>query len=160
MLDSSKERNEHALVVEWISERMGGLCSKLAWDKVPHILRLGNVQHLATRFVGVPNNGCHILSFVEALHPTPAVGGIPLQPALELIKRLENFDRGWYSGPVGWVDRDGNGEFAIAIRCALLRDNEAYLYAGAGIVSESDPGREDQETMMKFKPLLIALNAS
>jgi len=160
MLDSQKERREHAVVVDWISERMERLCSKLEWDEVPNVLRLGNVQHLATRFVGTRKNGCHVLSFVEALHPTPAVGGIPLQPALELIKQLEEFDRGWYAGPVGWVDREGNGEFAIAIRCALLRGNEAYLYAGAGIVSGSDPEREDQETMMKFKPLLTALNAS
>jgi len=159
MLDSQKERREHAVVVEWISERMERLCSKLQWDEVPHVLRLGNVQHLATRFVGTPRDGFHVLSFAEALHPTPAVGGIPLQPALELIKQLEEFDRGWYAGPVGWVDREGNGEFAIAIRCALLRGNEAYLYAGAGIVSGSDPEREDQETMMKFKPLLTALNA-
>jgi len=160
MLDSVKERREHAVVVEWISQRMMDLCNKLRWNEIPDVLRLGNVQHLATRFAGTPKKGCHVLSFVEALHPTPAVGGIPLQPALETIKRLENFDRGWYGGPIGWVDQEGNGEFDIAIRCALLRGNEAYLYAGAGIVSGSDPEHEDQETIMKFKPLLTALNAS
>jgi menaquinone-specific isochorismate synthase len=77
-----------------------------------------------------------------------------------MIERLEDFDRGWYTGPVGWVDSHGNGEFAIAIRCALLHGNEAFLYAGAGIVSGSDPDHEDQETTMKFKPLLTALDAS
>jgi menaquinone-specific isochorismate synthase len=85
---------------------------------------------------------------------------MPLEPALEMIGRLEGFDRGWYTGPVGWVDRYGNGEFAVAIRCALLYGNEAILYAGDGIVSGSDPDREDQETKMKFKPLLTALGAS
>jgi isochorismate synthase len=160
LLGSVKERGEHTVVVDWVSERMGRLCSRLQWDDAPHVVRLGNLQHLATRFVGTPKNGCHVLAFVDALHPTPAVGGMPLGPALEMIERLEEFDRGWYTGPVGWVDRYGSGEFAIAIRCALLRGNEAFLYAGAGIVSGSDPDREDQETMMKFKPLLTALGVS
>jgi len=160
LLENAKERQEHAVVVEWIAQRMGSLCSKLQWDDVPHIVRLGNVQHLGTKFVGTPKTGCDILAFVEALHPTPAVGGIPLDPAMEMIGRLEDFDRGWYTGPVGWVDRFGNGEFAIAIRCALLRGNEAFLYAGAGIVSGSEPDREDHETTMKFKPLLTALGAT
>jgi menaquinone-specific isochorismate synthase len=139
---------------------MGRLCDKIKWDEIPKVVRLGNLQHLGTRFEGEPKKGCHVLRFVEALHPTPAVGGMPLRPALEMIERLENFDRGWYTGPVGWVDGYGDGEFAIAIRCALLRGNEAILYAGAGIVSGADPDREDEETKMKFKPLLNALGAS
>jgi len=159
LLRNVKERREHEVVVDWISERMGRLCSELHWNEVPYVLRLGNLQHLATRFVGTRVDGCHVLDFVEALHPTPAVGGIPLEPALEMIEKLEDFDRGWYSGPVGWVDKNGNGEFAIAIRCALLRDKEAFLYAGDGIVTGSDPDKEDQETTMKFKPLLTALGA-
>lgn len=157
LLGNVKERREHEVVVDWISERMGELCSKLQWDDAPHLMRLGNVQHLATRFTGRPKKGTNVLDFVYALHPTPAVGGIPLEPALEMTERLEKFDRGWYTGPVGWVDKNGSGEFAIAIRCALLRGNEAFLYAGAGIVAGSDPDREDQETMIKFKPLLMAL---
>jgi menaquinone-specific isochorismate synthase len=76
-----------------------------------------------------------------------------------MIAQLEGFDRGWYTGPVGWVDGNGNGEFAIAIRCALLRNNEAFLYAGDGIVAGSDPDTEDRETTMKFRPLLTALGA-
>ncbi len=160
LLGNVKERMEHEVVVNWISERMGRLCSKLQWDDAPHLMRLGNVQHLATRFTGRPKKGSNVLDFVSGLHPTPAVGGTPLEPALEMIERLEKFDRGWYTGPVGWVDKNGNGEFAIAIRCALLRGNEALLYAGAGIVSGSDPDREDQETMIKFKPLLTALGVA
>lgn len=157
LLGSVKEREEHDVVVHWISERMGRLCHRLKWDDSPYVMKLGNLQHLATRFVGTPKNDCHVLSFVDALHPTPAVGGMPLEQALEMIGRLEESDRGWYTGPVGWVDRNGFGEFAIAIRCALLRGSEAFLYAGAGIVSGSDPEREYQETTMKFKPLLTAL---
>jgi isochorismate synthase len=159
LLGSEKERREHKVVVDWVSERMRALCNKLQWNKVPYVLRLGNVQHLATDFVGTSADDCHVLDFVEALHPTPAVGGVPLEPALEMIAQLEGFDRGWYTGPVGWVDGNGNGEFAIAIRCALLRNNEAFLYAGDGIVAGSDPDTEDRETTMKFRPLLTALGA-
>jgi menaquinone-specific isochorismate synthase len=159
LLKNEKERREHKVVVDWVSERMGALCSKLSWNELPYVLKLGNVQHLATHFVGVRADGRHVLDFVGALHPTPAVGGIPLGAALEMIGRLEDFDRGWYTGPVGWVDGNGNGEFAIAIRCALLRGKEAFLYAGDGIVAGSDPDTEDHETTMKFKPLLTALGA-
>jgi len=159
LLGNEKERREHKVVVDWISERMSVHCSNLHWNDAPYVLRLGNVQHLATRFEGNRLNESHVLDFVEALHPTPAVGGIPLAPALDMIQRLENFDRGWYTGPIGWVDGNGNGEFAIAIRCALLRGNEAVLYAGDGIVAGSNPKTEDHETTMKFKPLLAALGA-
>jgi len=159
LLGSEKERREHKVVVDWVSERMRALCNRLQWNEVPYVLRLGNVQHLATDFVGTRADDCHVLDFVEALHPTPAVGGVPLGPALEMIAQLEDFDRGWYTGPVGWVDGNGNGEFAIAIRCALLRENEAFLYAGDGIVAGSDPDTEDRETTMKFRPLLTALGA-
>ena len=159
LLSNEKELMEHRVVVDWISERMGALCTNLHWSITPYVLRLGNVQHLATRFEGNPMSGSNVLDFVEALHPTPAVGGMPLGPALEMIQRLENFDRGWYTGPVGWVDGNGNGEFSIAIRCALLRGNEAILYAGDGIVAGSDPETEGHETAMKFNPLLTALGA-
>jgi len=157
LLESEKERKEHVIVVDWISKRMKKLCSQLEWNDVPHVIKLDNIQHLETHFAGVSKNAKHILEFVAALHPTPAVGGIPLRPALELIGFLEEYARGWYTGPVGWIDRHGCGSFAIAIRCALLRGNEAFLYAGSGIVAGSDPGREYQETAIKFRPLLTAL---
>ena len=127
------------------------------WNESPEVFRLGNVQHLATQFVGTSKNDVNVLDFVNALHPTPAVGGMPLAPALEMIRRVETFDRGWYTGPVGWVDRQGFGEFAIALRCALIRERDAFLYAGAGIVSASDADREYEETTLKLKPLLTAL---
>jgi len=157
LLGSAKEQEEHEIVVDWVSNRMGPLCRSLGWNKSPEVFRLGNVQHLATQFVGTAKDGTHVLDLVRALHPTPAVGGMPLEPALEMIRRVEGFDRGWYTGPVGWVDRHGFGEFAIALRCALIRESDAYLYAGAGIVSASDADREYEETTLKLKPLLTAL---
>jgi menaquinone-specific isochorismate synthase len=157
LLESKKEREEHEIVVDWVSSRMQRLCRGLQWNREPDVLRLGNVQHLATRFVGDSKEGANVLDFVSTLHPTPAVGGIPLEPALEMIRRVETFDRGWYSGPVGWVDGRGFGEFAIALRCALIRERDALLYAGAGIVSASDADREYEETTLKLKPLLTAL---
>jgi menaquinone-specific isochorismate synthase len=157
LLESAKEREEHEIVVDWVSDRMQGLCRELHWNEAPEVLRLGNVQHLATRFFGTAKNDANVLDFVNVLHPTPAVGGIPLEPALEMIRRVEAFDRGWYTGPVGWVDGNGFGEFAIALRCALIRGKDAFLYAGAGIVSASDADREYEETTLKLKPLLTAL---
>jgi menaquinone-specific isochorismate synthase len=157
LLESAKEREEHEIVVDWVSDRMQGLCEQLDWNKPPQVLRLGNVQHLATKFSGTSKKNTNVLDFVNALHPTPAVGGIPLELALELIRSVEGFDRGWYTGPVGWVDKNGFGEFSIALRCALIRGKDAFLYAGAGIVSASDADREYEETTLKLKPLLTAL---
>jgi len=157
LMESAKEREEHEIVVDWVSEHLRDLCQELQWNKTPEVLRLGNVQHLATRFMGTSKTDATILDFVGALHPTPAVGGFPLEPSLELIRRAETFDRGWYAGPVGWVNGNGLGEFAIALRCALIREKNAFLYAGAGIVSASDADREYEETTLKLKPLLTAL---
>ena len=100
----------------------------------------------------------HVIELAERLHPTPAAGGLPRQAALPLIRSYEGFDRGWYAGPVGWVDARGEGEFAVAIRSALLRGNEAVLYAGCGIVAGSEPEREYEESCLKMRPMLWALN--
>ena len=158
MLNSDKERREHGLVVDWVLERMRPLCTDLHWDG-PRITQLSNVQHLATAAVGTPRPGTHVLDFVAALHPTPAVAGVPAGLALETIRRLEERDRGWYAGPVGWVDQHGDGYFGLALRCALLNGNHAVLYAGAGIVNGSEPEQEYLETEMKLRPLLSALGA-
>lgn len=159
LMGSDKEQREHALVVEWVVERMRPLCEDLHSDG-PRVTRLPNVQHLATMVAGTPKSHANILDFVDGLHPTPAVGGVPIQPALEHIRRLEGRDRGWYTGPIGWVDRHGHGEFGVALRCALLSGTKALLYAGAGIVDGSDPDREYSETEVKLKPLLSALGAA
>lgn len=157
LLSSDKERREHSVVADWVGDRMGRLCRELVRDHAPRVVKLGELQHLTTSFRGKPQEGRHVLEFVEALHPTPAVGGLPLQPALEAIRRLERHDRGWYAGPVGWMDRKGEGRFGIAIRSALLCGKEALLYAGAGIVEGSSRDTEYEETAMKLVPLLTAL---
>ncbi|MGA9286713.1 MAG: chorismate-binding protein, partial [Anaerobacillus sp.] len=94
------------------------------------------------------------------LHPTPALGGYPQEEAVMEIKQIENLDRGWYAGPVGWIDHQGNGEFAVAIRSGLLNGDQAKLYAGCGIVGDSDLHSEYEETKMKFKPMLTALGGT
>ncbi len=158
LLADEKERHEHALVVRALREALGPLCSRLSVPATPDLLRMPNLQHLHTPVEGVVDGERHVLDLVERLHPTPAAGGLPRQAALPLIRSYETFDRGWYAGPVGWVDGRGGGEFVVAIRSALLRGNEALLYAGCGIVAGSDPEREYEESCLKLRPILWALN--
>lgn len=154
--ESAKERREHAAVVAQVTAVLRETCADLGWDATPRLVKLATVQHLATFVTGRPRDSAGILSLVEALHPTPAVGGVPTQRALEVIRALEG-DRGWYAGPVGWVDQRGEGEFNVGIRSALLCGGQATLFAGSGIVEGSDPERELRETELKFQPLLNAL---
>ena len=156
LLASPKERAEHALVVEMLRQALAPLCRVLSVPPEPRLLRLGNVQHLYTPISGAVE-GRSVLELVERLHPTPAVGGWPRAAALEFIRTHEPGSRGWYAAPVGWVDRRGEGEFAVAIRSGLLRGAEAWLFAGCGIVAGSDPAREYEETRLKLRPLLAAL---
>ncbi len=158
LADSSKNREEHAIVVDAVAETLRPFCEDLTWDPEPVILETPNVWHLSTRFRGVLRDPAPtVLELVRALHPTPAVGGTPTEEALATIRRLEPFDRGGYAGPVGWVDARGDGEWAIALRCAKLRADHATLYAGAGIVAASDPRDEIDETDRKFRAFLDAL---
>lgn len=155
---SAKNLEEHAIVVEAIAETLGPFCEELGWDPEPVVLATPNVWHLSTRFEGVLREPApNALELVAGLHPTPAVGGEPTAEALRLIDELEPFDRGSYAGPVGWVDADGDGEWAIALRCAELTGSRATLYAGAGIVAESQPQLEIDETDRKFRAFLDAL---
>ena len=156
LLSSAKDQHEHATVVTTVAQALDGVCQELRWDTVPSVLKLRTVQHLATSFSGRLNGQTNILDLVEVLHPTPAVGGVPNQQALGLIRSLEG-DRGWYAGPVGWLDHHGEGQFSVAIRSALIQGNQATLFAGSGIVAGSDPDLEKQETELKFQPLLSAL---
>ena len=156
LLASAKERREHAAVVAQVTAALGQTCADLSWDATPRVVKLATVQHLATLVTGRPPGSADILSLVEALHPTPAVGGVPTGKALEVIRSQEG-DRGWYAAPVGWVDQRGEGEFNVGIRSALLRGDEATLFAGSGIVEGSEPERELRETELKFQPLLRAL---
>jgi len=161
LLASAKNREEHAIVVEAIEESLTPLCATLEHDPDPVLLATANVWHLSTRFRGTLREPApDALSLAIALHPTPAVCGTPRSVANRLIRELEPFDRDGYAGPVGWVDADGDGEFALALRCAELRGDQARLFAGAGIVADSDPALELDETERKFRALVDALRWS
>lgn len=158
LLGSDKDRHEHDIVVRAVAVALAPLCDDLTHPQEPVLHATANVWHLATPFSGrlrtdVPG----VLGVVAALHPTPAVGGHPTEAALESLRELEPFDRGSYAGPVGWVDANGDGVWAVAIRCAELAGERARLFAGAGIVAESDPAAETEETQRKFRSFLDAL---
>lgn len=158
LIGSAKDREEHAIVVDAVAETLQPFCRDLTWDPEPVLRETPNVWHLSTRFHGVLREPPPTaLDLVAALHPTPAVAGEPREVALETIAELEPFERGRYAGAVGWVDAEGDGVWAIALRCAELRGDRAILYAGAGIVADSDPARELDETDRKFRAFLDAL---
>jgi len=158
LIASSKDREEHAIVVDAVAETLRPFCDELTWDDEPVLRETPNVWHLSTRFRGALREPAPTaLDLVAELHPTPAVAGTPRDAALDAIAELEPFDRGRYAGPVGWVDAEGDGEWAIALRCAELRGDRAILYAGAGVVADSVPARELDETERKFRSFLDAL---
>jgi isochorismate synthase len=155
---SGKDREEHRIVVDAVAATLSAFCDELRWDPEPVLHETANVWHLSTRFHGVLRDPPPTsLELVHALHPTPAVAGTPTEMALAVIGDAEPFDRGRYAGPVGWIDAEGDGEWAIALRCAELREDRATLYAGAGIVRASVPAAEVAETDRKFRAFLDAL---
>jgi menaquinone-specific isochorismate synthase len=156
LLNSDKEAREHQLVIDFITQRLASLDIPAALG-APRLLRLPNIQHRHTPITAQMPAQRHILDVVGGLHPTPAVAGWPRAIACQHIPQYEDFDRGWYAAPIGWVDTQGNGEFAVGIRSALLKGNQARLFAGAGIVAGSDPERELNEVQMKLQALLQAL---
>jgi isochorismate synthase len=160
LLQDPKERAEHAIVVGAVRDGMAQLCTRVMSDTEPRIRKLSNVQHLLTPVRGQVAAGISILDLVERLHPTPAVGGFPRQRALELSRECEGLDRGWYAGSIGWLNRDGEGEFVVGIRSALLDGNSATLFAGCGIVGDSNPARELAESGWKLQPMLAALGVA
>jgi menaquinone-specific isochorismate synthase len=157
LMANPKERHEHALVVEAIEENLRPLVVTLDVPDQPGLCRLSNIQHLKTVIQGKLLEKEKILPVVEVMHPTPAVGGRPRPLALGMIQEMEPMERGWYAAPIGWLDPQGNGMFAVAIRSAVSVKEESLLYAGAGIMADSQPEKEWQETQLKFKPLEEAL---
>ena len=156
LLKSDKDTLEHTLVVQDICEKLDDLLSeRRVADR--RILKLSNIQHLFTPISGRMVAGVDLFRLIERMHPTPAVGGLPSETALEFIAQAEPVSRGWYAGPVGWLDDAGDGEFAVALRSAVSQDRRTRLYAGAGIVGRSEPEREWQETEWKFRPMMEAL---
>jgi len=158
LLASAKDRAEHQITIDTVLDALLPFCSYVDSEPEPSIVTLANVQHLASLCEGrLSSPPASVLELVAALHPTPAVCGHPRRAALDVIARLEGFDRGRYAGAVGWVDRNGNGRFAVSIRCADVDGTVARLVAGNGIVADSDPLTELAETRAKLNALLSAL---
>lgn len=157
LLDNPKDAAEHAYVVRAIARALEPLCDSLEYPATPGIRRLRHVVHLRTPFTGRLSSPVHVLELVRRLHPTPAVGGTPGEAALEWIAANEPWSRGWYASPVGWFDAQGDGDFVVALRSALLDGARAHLYAGAGIVRDSEPGAELAETEVKLRTVSEAL---
>ena len=160
LMRSVKDRVEHRFVVDDVAERLAPFSISLDVPAAPSLKKMATVQHLSTRISGEARPDAEILELVGALHPTPAVGGTPREAAQAFIDKAESFDRGWYTGGVGWIDAAGDGEFAIALRCALLEGRRAHIFAGAGIVGDSIPDLELLETRLKFRPMLELLAAT
>lgn len=157
LMASRKNRMEHQLVVDDVTSRLEPLTSHLDVPEHPSLKALATVQHLSTDIRGKLLREFGLLDVVAALHPTPAVGGVPLAKAMQHIEVTESIDRGWYTGGVGWLNAAGDGAVCIALRCGLVRGRVTHLYAGAGIVADSEPESEVAETRLKFKPLLDVL---
>jgi len=157
LLRDESYREEHAIVARRIERALRPHAVWVAAAPEPGLVRIANIQHLATPIRAQLTDPIEALELAGLMHPTPAVGGEPVAPALHLIPALEGLDRGWYSGPVGWTDATGDGEFCVALRCALLRGGIARCYAGNGIVRGSDPATELAETEVKLQALLPLL---
>jgi menaquinone-specific isochorismate synthase len=156
LLDDEKNVHEHELVAEAIRDQLAPFAESVRSGE-RRIRRLATVQHLWTPIDATLSRDTHVLDLVEALHPTPAVGGLPPAAALSTIRETEPFDRGWYAAPVGWVDAAGDGSFSVAIRSAVAEGRRATLFAGVGIVADSDPDREWDEVQLKYRPILDEL---
>jgi menaquinone-specific isochorismate synthase len=157
LMQDPKNLHEHEVVLRIVKEIMEIGCSNIHAPSWPVLYKGKYIQHLYTPVTGESNHQASLLRMVENLHPTPALGGYPRDRALQLIRQVETFDRGWYASPLGWIDHQGQGEFVIGIRSALIQGNKAYLYAGCGIVNQSIPLHEFEETAIKFKTMLSVL---
>lgn len=155
---SAKDQIEHRITIDMVHETLLPWCSYLDEEAEPSVVAMANVQHLATMMEGrLSAPPASVLQLALALHPTPAVGGYPRAEALQLIERYEQLDRGRYAGPVGWVDAAGNGEWAVGIRSAEIDGPRARLFAGVGVVPDSDPAAELAETRAKLQAVLTAV---
>lgn len=158
-LDQPKELREHDFVVQDLSRRLAEWCDDLHVPEQPHVRELGYLVHLVTPIEARLKHDIHVLELVDALHPTPAVGGVPRQAALEWIASHEPSPRGWYAAPLGWFDQHGNGDFVVGLRSWLLTGTDALVYTGAGIVAESDAAAEYEEMKIKQQVFLSAFGA-
>ncbi|MFB9905232.1 isochorismate synthase [Allokutzneria oryzae] len=163
LLSSPKNREEHAYAVESLVETLRPHCATLRAPASPEVLRLPNVLHLSSDVTGrlrQTTDAPSLLRLAAAVHPTAAVGGTPQKAAVEMIAELERMDRGRYAGPVGWIDARGDGELGIALRCAQVIGTTARLFAGCGLVADSDPDSEVTEAAAKLVPIRDALEGN
>lgn len=159
LTSSTKDLAEHALVRDMLHDILSDVAENVSSPEVPEILTLSNVHHLHTEVRGELCDDYSLLDVVSRLHPTPAVGGTPREEALAFISKHEELDRGWYAAPVGWLDQN-SGEFAVALRSGIISGDEFALYAGCGIVSDSDPEEELEESILKLEPMRAAIASS
>ncbi|RYL92117.1 isochorismate synthase [Sporolactobacillus sp. THM7-4] len=157
LLHDKKNREEHQYVVSTIRQALLDLCTRLYVPDEPVLMKNRDIQHLYTPVRGECAQNVSVFEFINKLHPTPALGGVPTKEAVSWIRSHENLERGFYASPIGWCDTYGNGEFAVGIRSALIHYNEASLFAGCGVLKESDPEEEFKETTIKFRPMLDVL---
>jgi menaquinone-specific isochorismate synthase len=158
LLASPKDREEHAMVVHEIAATLRPLCDDMVVPETPSIVPLRNVSHLGTMIEGhLGEDGPSALALAALLHPTPAVAGTPRHEALAYIAEFEGMDRGRFAGPVGWMDSNGDGDWAVGIRSAELAGTEARLFAGVGVMEDSSPEAELAETQLKLQALLAAV---
>jgi isochorismate synthase len=160
LLASEKEREEHAVVVDTLRANLAPIVASLEVGATPGVLPLAHLQHLVTPVTGTTRDEAGLLALGATLHPTPAVGGAPRDVALAMIEEHEAFDRGWYAGPIGWLGADGDGELMVALRCGLVAGRRATLFAGCGIVADSDPAREWEESGLKLRTMIAALGGA
>jgi menaquinone-specific isochorismate synthase len=157
LLSDPKERYEHKLVVEAVGRRLANFADELEIPDRATVYRLSNIQHIHTPISARLRHPDGVLPVIEALHPTPALGGSPRHLAMAFIREAEPVPRGWYAAPVGYIDSNMDGTFAVAIRSAVSQERRVWLYAGGGIVADSVPRKEWDETALKFMPMLNAL---
>lgn len=157
LLASEKDREEQAIVVDGIRDLLAPVADSLEVAPGPSVMTLRFVQHLVTEISGTLPEGHGLLALGERLHPTPAVGGEPRDIALAMLDEHEGFDRGWYAGPIGWLAADGDGELCVALRCGIVDGTRATLFAGCGIVADSDPDQEWEESRIKLRAVVSAL---
>lgn len=157
LLSSAKDGIEHCITRDDILDRLTALVDDVDAQIAPHVLILDEMQHLETEITAKLRQGIGALEVLKELHPTPAVCGFPREEALHFISEEEPFERGWYAGPVGWFDTDGDASFVPALRCAVVHGRSWRLFAGAGIVAGSDDSAEWEETSVKFSPISKAL---
>ncbi|WP_444931045.1 isochorismate synthase [Microbulbifer sp. SSSA002] len=159
LLDSDKDRFEHDLVVQHLLSILRKYCHNLAEAEPPQLCKLKQIQHLLTPLEGLVKDGVNLLDILSDLHPSAAVGGLPRKKALKYIRENEDLDRGWYAGPVGWLNAEGEGEFAVALRSALITPGKVTLFAGCGLVEASLPTHEYRESCIKMRVIRDAIRS-